>query len=384
MRRFFVLLFLTVLLPACGGDDGSPAGPVTAVTPLGAGIVAEVSGSVEHLGKEDPGTDGILLVDVFHTDRAINQKVKVKIYPEGGGGALASAGGNEDITVPAGNYRAAIVYDESELAGGYKGSISGLVVTAGYRSRYRVKVEAPVGLLRMQFQQPDGPMRPPVKINDKVTLAVFKGGEDPDLSGVLWSGPAGSWIALPEGTYQCRATFAVPGQPSTVEWYRDLTVAGSLARNDQDIQLAFDDSGVRVDAFNFGRDVNDHTTVYFFNPGANVEQAVAKMSGPAGQVAHVSPGRYDLWVVYQPAVDDPELIGTSFLANLEVPDRGGVRRQIDLEMPLATLDLHVKNGAADLSDNAELRVMRAGADREAASPIVDDVGLKRQPIPVGT
>ncbi len=385
MHRVLASLSLAlVLLPACGGGDAPTTGPATAGPPLGDGMVVEVGGSVEKLDVDEPGTTGAILVDVFHTDRAINQKVRVKIYAAAGGNAVAGGAGNEDLTLPAGEYRAELKYSESDLAGGYTGSISGLVVSAGHRSRYQAKVTAPVGMLRMQFSQPDGPQRPALRINEQVTLAIFNGNEDPDLAGALWTGPAGDWIALPEGAYQVRATFEAPGQPPTVQWYRDLQVAGGLGRNDQDIQLEFDDSGVRVDVFNFGRDVNARTTAYFFNPGANVAQAVAKSSGPAGEVARLDPGLYDLWVVYQPSANNPELRGTKLVQNLEIPERGGVRRQIDLQMPLATLSLKVRAGAEDLADTTELRVLRAGADKEAASPIVDEIGVSEHPVPVGT
>jgi hypothetical protein len=379
-----LVLACGVSFAGCGGGDQATAGPVDAGTPLGDGMVVEVSGSVEKQSDGEEATTGSVLVDVFHTDRAINQKVQVKIYASAGGSAVVAGAGNEDFEVPPGEYRAELKYSESDLAGGYKGSISGLVVTAGHLSRYQAKVRAPVGMLRMAFLQPDGPQRPPLKINDQVTVAVFKGDEDPDLSGALWTGPAGEWAALPEGNYQVRATFEAPGQPATVEWYRDLLVEGGLGRNDQEIHLEFDDSGVRIDAFNFGRDVNDRTTIYFFSPGANVNQAVAKESGPAGQVTRVDPGLYDIWVVYQPSTENPELLGTMLVPGFEVPERGGVRKQIDVEEPLASVRLKVMNGADDLSDSTELRVLRAGADQEAASPMVDEVGVSEHPVPVGT
>ena len=384
MHRALVSLSLALLLHACGGGDDRATGPADAGTPLGDGMVVEVSGSVEPVEALAEGTVGSLLVDVFHTNRAINQKVSVKLFPAAGGNVVTGGAGNEDLEVPAGEYRAVLKYFESELAGGYKGTITGLVVTAGHRSRYQAKVTAPVGLLRMQFQRPDGPLRPPLKINNLVTLAIFKGDEDPDLSGALWSGQAGEKVALPEGAYQVRATFEEPGQPSTVEWYRDIVVEGGLAQNDQDIHLEFDDSGVRIDAFNFGRDINKATTIYFFNPGANVEQAVAKNSGPAGQVARIDPGLYDVWVVYQPSPDTPEMRGTRLVPNFEVPERGGVRKQIDVEEPLASIRIKVMQGDDDLSEVAELRVLRAGADKEAASPIVDEIGVGEHPVPVGT
>ncbi len=384
MRHALVCLSLALLLPACGGDDDNKTGPADAGTPLGDGMVVEVTGEAEPVESLAEGTTGSLLIDVFHTDRAINQKVSIKIFKASGGGLVVGGDGNEDLEVPAGEYRAELKYSESELAGGFKGSISGLSVSAGHRSRYQAKISAPVGLLRMQFQQPDGPLRPALKINDQVTVSIFRGDEDPDLSGALWTGPAGEWVALPEGTYQARATFELAGQPSTVEWYRVLKVEGGLGRNDQDIHLEFDDSGVRIDAFNFGRDINDATTIYFFNPGANVEQAVAKTSSPAGQVARVDPGLYDVWVVFQPSIDTPEMRGTRLVQNFEVPERGGVRKQVDVEEPLATVRLKVRFGDDNLSESSELRVLRAGADKEAASPIVDEVGVSEHPVPVGT
>ncbi len=374
-------LAVGLLMVGCGGgekvDKSADAGD-----PDGSGIVTGVTGVVNPLETPSAEGTGTLLLDIFHTDRAINQKAKVKIQAVEGD-ARAKGEGNQDFELPPGLYTAEIEYKESDLSGKHKGSLTGLKVSAGVETRYSVKVAAPIGLLRFKFARVVAGQREPQKVTDQAELEVFRAEDDPDLTGAFWTGPAGEWLALPVGTYHAKATLKLEDGPVT-EWYRDLVIEEKLARNDQDITLARDDDGVRIDAFNFGKDVNDHASVYFFSPGADTQTAVAKASGAAGKLVKVDPGTYDIMVVYQPDPRQPDLSGSQLLAGFVVPERGGVRRQVDIERELGLLRVSVKAGEEDVNDAVELRVMREGADLDAGSPVLDEVGVSEHPLPAGT
>jgi hypothetical protein len=376
------MLFGLVL--ACNGDDKRKAANADTGTPLGQGVVEKVEGRVED-AKDLPEGKGTLLLDVFHTDRAVNQKVKITVSPEASPDTVAAKGeGNQEFQLDPGLYRATIAYDESDLARGFEGAVTGLKVNLGWLTRYHLGLNAPVGQIRLRFHRTVDPTQPPTSVNDKVELAVWKDGDEPDIVPPIWKGAAGDFISLPAGTYDAKATYAEPGELPTVEWFHDLVVAGGMAKTEREVDLQVDTSGVRIDAFNYSRDVNGRTTIYFFNPGANVNQAVAKATGKAGEVIKVDPGKYDVLVVYQPSDDSPELRGEKVLKEFEVPERGGVRRQIDLEKALAVARIKVADGDVDVSERTDLRIMRSGADPDAASSILDQVGVGEHWIPVGT
>jgi len=375
-------LALALLMAGCGGDDKVDK-TADAGDPDGAGIVTSVTGTVNTLESPIEEGKGQILLDLFHTDRAINQKVKVKLIGVEPNNS-AKGEGNQDFTLSPGLYTGEISYSESDLAGGFEGTLTGLKVSAGVQTRYAVKVKAPVGLLRFRFSRVVPRQREPQRVTDVSELEIFRDGDDMDLTGSFWKGPAGEWLALPAGTYHVRATIKLPDAPSLTEWYRDIVVEPGLARNDQDINLGREENGVRLEAFNFGKEVNNQTAVYFFAQGANTSTAVAKASGAAGQLIKADPGLYDVMVVYKPDPRQPDLSGTQLLQAFEVPERGGVRRQIDIERPLGLIRLAVTAGEEDISDEVELRVMREGADRFAGSPVLDEVGVSSHPIPVGT
>ncbi len=375
--RNTLMLLVAVCLIACGGGDKGPAVPPDAGSPIGEGIVQSVKGTVAVQGTHAEG-QGSVELEVSHTDRLINQKVRVFIS-DAAGAEVAKGEGNQPFPLTAGTYSARIIYTETELAGGFEGAIRGLVVHPGAMSEYAVGVSAPVGILRMRFS--DGKD----SVSDKVSITVFHNDDDPDLVvGPAFRGAAGENVVLPVGKYQVKAVFTPDKGLPITEWYKDIQVDGAMARTEREIVLELDVTGLQVDAFNYGRDINARTRVYMYAPGADVAFAVARFQGKAGDAIPAEPGSYDVRVVYTPSQSTLDFIGDKTVPNVRVHRGLGTRLQVDVERPLATLRLQIMEGEVNINDKAELRVMRAGADVDAASPIVDEIGVGQHPVPVET
>lgn len=364
----------------CGGGD-APAAAIDVGAPLGQGIVTGVAGALAEAVDVSEGK-GQLLLDVFHGDRAVNRKVKVTIAHDESRETPAGKGeGNQAFELDPGLYFVTIVYSESELVKDLEGTIAGLKVNAGHTSTYTVHLEAPVGLLHMRCSRTDGVGRPEVNIDAQVTLSVFPAGGD--RSTPLWQGLAGDSIPLPTGTYDVKATFDGADGPMT-EWYQSLVIAAAMGKTIPRCLFDLDTTGVQIDAFNFSSDVDDRSMVYFFNPGANVQQATARASGKAGEQIPVEPGEYDVLVVFQPSVDNLDLQGSRLLSGFVVPDRGGVRRQLDMELELGVVEVKVTDGAEDVSERVEIVVKRAGADPVAGMSLLESVGVGQHWLEAGT
>jgi len=369
-RAYWALV--ATLLVGCGGDDDGVTTSVDAGAPLGEGIVKSIESS---LSAEDglPEGQGRIVLDVFHGDRAVNRKVKLEFATDAARDAVVAKGeGNQEFDLAPGLYFAKITYSEGEVGEPMIGTIAGLKVNLGHVSKYSVVLEAPVGLLQLKFTRSDGPGRPAVGIDEQIIVTVYP--EGGDRTAPVWEGKGGENVPLPVGTYDVKATYDSGKGLPTVEWYEGLEIAAGLARTKRDVHLDLDASGVRIDAFNFSRDVNSSTEVYFFNPGALVEQATAKALGKAGESIAIEPGLYDILVVYTPSPNNPDLMGRHKLPNFEVPAREGVRRPLDLQLELAEIRITVTNGEVDVSEQVEIMVKRSGADRVASSSVFEGPG----------
>ncbi len=367
-----------LLLAGCGEKE--PEAPIELGEPTVGGVVKSIEGVLTDLETPVEGT-GSLLLDVVHTDRAVNQKVKVTI--EGAAGS-AKGEGNQDFALGVGTYTASIVYGEGDLGGKHEGNIGNLQVFEGKLSRYQVMLDAPVGLLALRFSTKATQWKAAADVSADVELAVWKNEDDPELTTPLWSGSADDSVVLSAGTYRARAKYTDDRDRKTVEWYPDLEVSGGMARVEKKIEFDLEFTGIRVEAYNFGQPVDDRTTVYFYRPGADMDFAVAVSSGPAGTVTPVDPGTYDLRIVYLPTDQSMELKGELVLEGVVVPERGGVTQKVDLAYPLSKVVLKITEGEADISERTEIRIIRAGADPEAAAAALDDVGVSKHYIPVGT
>jgi hypothetical protein len=346
-------MLAALLLISCGGDDDGPVTAVDLGAPLGEGIVKSVEGAVIADASLAEG-QGRLLLDVFHADRAVNRKVKIDLADDGARDTSVARGeGNQEFDLAPGLYFATISYKEGALGEPMTGSIAGLKVNPGHTTKYSVALEAPVGLLHIKFTRSDGPMRPAVNIDDEIVMSIYASGGD--RSAPLWEGKGGGNVALPVGRYDVKASYDSGKGLPTVEWYEGLEIAAGLARTKRVVHLDLDASGVRIDAFNFGSDVNGRTQIYFFNPGAAVDRgATMKASGKAGESIAVDPGKYDILIVFTPSDDNPDLTGRLTLPNFEVPERDGVRRPVDLELALGEIRMEIKAGADVVASSSVL------------------------------
>jgi hypothetical protein len=382
MPRFAPFLLLLVLT-ACGGGPQVPS-QASAGTPKGEGIVKDVKGITRRAETVVEGKGGLLL-DVTHTDRAVNLKVIMEVHPAGDEKTVVQKSqGNEDLQLAPGAYDVSMTYNESETLRGYTGWVRGAQVTLGWNSKYQVSIAAPIGQIRMRFATRRGENQPEENVSNQVNLTIWKAEDDPDLASPVWEGSAGDAAIVAEGMYVARAVYTDPTGNRTTEWYRDLKVDGGMAKTEKAVvwDLAF--SGVRVDAFNFGRDVNGVTQVFFFAPGANTKSAQSKFNGRAGEIVAVDPGFYDVLVRYQPSDTAQDVVGERVLPNVEVIERGGRRVQLDLEKPLANVRIRASVGEEDLSDSLGITIIRQGADAEASTPVFDETGVPEFPVPAGT
>jgi len=379
MRTTWMLVLAVALLSLSGCGGGKDKGPAVALdagTPTGEGIVKSASATLGPLEGAAEG-QGAALFDVSHTDRLVNASVSIKVM-DSAGAVVAEVAGNEEAQLPAGTYSASLVYDENERLKGYKGAVAGVVVHPANTTRLKVGVEAPIGILKMKFS--DGEEN----LSEDVKLTIFRSVDDPELVvGPVWEGTAGENVMLPVDSYQVRAVYSPDKGSPITEWHRDISVSGALARTDKDVVLDLDLTGLRVDAFNFSKDVNAKTRVYVYAEGADVQVAVAKFQGQGGSAIPADPGVYDVRVVYTPSSSALRFLGDKTIKSVKVNAGLGTRMQIDLELPQANLNIKVFEGDVDLSDKTEIRVMRTGADGDAASPLVDELGVGRHPIPVG-
>jgi len=397
----------------------------------GEGIVTRVSG-VSKPDGDQPAESGGVTFDIQHVDRLINKEVSIELFT--GGDEANPAGktpGNEVISIAPGTYTAKLVYRQSKVTR-FEGTITGVQVHAGRTAKYKVKVEAPIGFLNLKFYNDE------VDVRGKVTYSVFpvtEGDEGPVRGEPLLTGQsAEEALAVPVGVYDVLAVYQETETLQREAWLEGLAVEGGMAQLVKDYDFAVTLHGFIMHAKNFGEDVNDQSMVYFYRPGSNVEFAVASDQGPAGKRLVIKPGRYDVRVVYQPSAEQVTW-GDKTLENVEIedtkaaaaaagddaaaegaeaaaegtkePDEGQateeaegdagedgevapaeeesqlIEMEIDLEKELGLLDVVVTYGGDDVSEKSIMRVIYAGADKVAASAVIDVTGVSKHIIPAG-
>ncbi len=419
-RTWSVLVAVAGLLGlvACkGGDGGDVSGsePILLEEATGEGIVVGVSGVAKPDAELGPEEGGVLF-DVQHVDRLVNNQVVLELTPQGSGDVAGKTSGNERIPLAPGTYDAHLVYRHSKVTR-YEGDVRSVVVHAGRTSKYKIKVEAPVGFLDLRF------FNDAVGINDKVTYTLFplQGAGEERTRGepLLVDEPCSEPVAVPSGAYDVHAVYHETETLARDAWIEGIEVPGAMEKLVHDYDYAVTLHGFVLEARNFGEDVNAQTKVYFYRPGAPVEFAVAQDQGNAGERLVIKPGRYDVRAVYQPtpeqstwgdklikdvaiAVEDEE--GTpgggaaekaaeagdgtaekAAEAGGEDEDPGSelIEMEVDFEKALATLKVQVFYGGEDVSEKAQLRVLHAGADRVAAAAVLNVSDLSEHIVPAG-
>jgi len=386
-RRFCALLVL-LLLFSCGEDEDAQS--VLLPQPVGSGLVVDVTPSLEAVEGLAEG-QGKLIIEVQLGADAVTDKIAVKISPVGATDEDSGSGaGGHSHELAAGDYTAALVYTQNEELGSFDGALAGLEVRAGQVSRYKVQITVPIGLLVVRFMLEDR-NKQQADISGDVQMALFRAAADPTLVKPVWEGAAGQELMLPKGKFQARASYA-PGKDrgEVVEWYRGIEVGATLTRTEKIIVIKPQPLGVRVDAYNYSRDINGGTSVFFFSEGADMSRAIARARGTAGTVVQVpkqiSPGKYDVLLLYQPSpMTNPDLRIKKVINGFEIPaEPQALRLHYDLQTPLGAIRMKVMDGEEDVSSSIELRVMRGGADPNAATPALEEFGVSEHFVPAGT
>ena len=439
MRGYFVTTSLVVLgllaLNACNGGPSKkdPLGKEVIIIDgqAGDGVVTRYSASSKPDDAMAEG-QGEVIFEVQHVDRLVNNEVTIELVPqEGSPGVVGAVRGNEAVAVAfaedqfEAKYDARLVYKHSEVAM-YDGEMHGITAHRGRRVKYKVKLEAPVGFLDMRF------FNAGVDVGGKVKVDIYPAAEEEGAErgeSLVADYDPRDMLALPAGAYDVRAHYAETKSIQQEAWLEGLIVAGGMARLIQEHDFAITLHGFLLHAKNFGEDVNDKTTVYFYRPGANVEFAVAVDQGPAGEILAAEPGIYDIRVVYQPS-QEPTTWGDRVLHDItiggeddvtqpsgaedaaageagappaeadapaaeagatepseevvaEEPKSMLVEMEVDLEKALGTVIVTAMWVDTDVSDKTMLRAIFAGADKQAASAVLNVTGLGTHVIPAG-
>lgn len=424
------LTILLLVFAACGGgadSEGMGNESVVLEGVTGEGIVTRISGISKPDGDQPPDVGGVTF-DIQHVDRLINNKVSIELFTAGDETSPAGkTPGNEVISLVPGTYSAKLVYRQSK-ATRFEGSIAGVQVHAGRTAKYKVKVEAPIGFLNLKFYNDE------VDVRKKVTYTLYpvtEGDDGPVRGEPLLAGQsAEEALAVPEGVYDVLAVYQETDNLQREAWLEGLAVEGGMSQLVKEYDFAVTLHGFILHAKNFGEDVSDKSTVYFYRPGSNVEFAVASDQGPAGKLLVIKPGRYDVRVVYQPSAEQVTW-GDKTIPNVEIAERKDAEEpvagegegeaegaestpepakdaaaeepaagaeegteapaaeeesqlhvmEVDLEKELGLLDVVVTYGGEDVSEKAIMRVIYAGADKVAASAVIDITGISKHIIP---
>jgi len=384
--RLSVLLVLVLHL-GCGDDEVQEV-PLSEAVPEG--VAVDCSGILE-AADDIPEGQGRLILEASLGSQPVTDKLAVRVNPVGTPDTESGSGpGGVALTLSAGEYDAALVYTQSEELGSFKGSLRGLEVRAGEVSRYKVKLTVPIGELVVRFKL-QAKNRRQSDISRDVKMALFGAADDPTLVKPVYEGVAGTELVLPKGEYRAQVTY-VPGKgrAAVTEWFGDIVVGATLTRTEKEVVIEPEPLGVRVDAFNYSRGINAGTSVFFFSEGADMSRAIARAKGTGGQVVEVpsqlSPGKYDVLLLYQPSpMTNPDLKIQKTMLGFEVPaEPQPIRLPVDFETPLGAIRLKVMAGEEDASDRIEMRVMRGGADPNAATPALEEFGVSEHFVPSGT
>lgn len=364
-------------LSGCGGEDsgGEDAGGVAAASGI-AKTAAVAYQDAPGLGDEE----GALVIDVRQGGKPADETVTVKVRGVGKrAGTVEKGKAGQRFVVPSGSYTAEIEHGPTEATRA-TGKVSHLAVRARKQLDVKVDIEHPVGGLELHFTN-DG-----INVDGRTRITAYKSGDDPEVSVPVLSGQTpGAVLVLPAGSYDVHAVYEDGPSVRGEAWIKGIAVAGdgSKATDSRDFGIKL--NGVVVTATNYGQAVNERTSVYLYRPGADMTYAVAVARGKAGELIPVESGTYDLRVVYQPS-DNTDTWADKRMPGLTVattPENGKVSLTMEMEKPIATLKVKAIFGAKDVSEKAQVRLINAGADRGAASDVVNATADTKIVVPAG-
>jgi hypothetical protein len=397
-------------------------------SPVGGGIVGAITGRLEADPSVPPGM-GRVELSLSYAGGGMPLKGAVTLRavpaedprgPTGRADGEATPGervavdgpGTAPLTLPFGFWDVEVEYTESPLAGGWTGRIEGVRASQGYLGRYAASVEVPAGQLRLTASCEGD------DVSDRVAAAVYapqdgaavfadeeraarkaEAARDLDFHPAarppaepkpIWEGLLRELPSLPAGPVSVRITLDDSVHWPTIAWARDLVVPSGMRslrhelRIDRGEPIRPTGPGLKLKATNFGEDVSPFTEVFLYMPGDDVTHAAARHRGRGGRYFDALPGTYDARFVFEPAGAPTGTFGEKVVTGFVIEREGVTQRTVEIGFPFATLDLAVTEATADISDLVHVRVVRPGADRMTAKPVIDEEGVGRYPLPAGT
>lgn len=360
------------------------------------GVVATAEGWVEP--TEDLGGEGMgrLKLTADFGGRPRGDKVHVIAHDAASGAAVGEGSAAEPLVLPPAQYDLELSYRESEYTDPLPGWIRGASVSANHLSAYVVTLDAPIGFLDVEIEvvvgTEDEEAEEGAQAEDAVRTISLDAWREPvgaSPSGEPdYSGPLGTLVGLDVGRWRVRATVAEEGRADVHAWFRNVPVDKGervlLKRADlqRGEELAPEGPGIRIAATNGGRDVSDRVRVMAFPPKSKPSNSVPSASGPGAYYFGVPTGTWDVYVVYVPNPEEPELRAEQTLSVTLAPGQV-VRRTVEMGLPIAHVEAELWNGEHDRTEAIRLLVLRQGADFEGATRLVDEEGRGPHPVAPG-
>jgi hypothetical protein len=362
---------------AVAGAPPAPT-PVDAGTPGRSGIVVAVAGWAEPV-PDAPAGEGWVQIDAELDGRPLGEAVRVALL-DPAGTVLAEGASGADIAVLPGEWTARLTWRASEAAGDHVGEVVALRAHAGHRSRYRARIELPVGLLDSEF------LVDAVDVSPRVVLRGWPEAADPEADPAAWTGSGGADLALPAGRWHVLAAYDDGKHAPTGLDLGTVDVPPQLGRVVRKRSLQMGEQldptgpGVDIEVTNFGEDVSGRTEIYAYRSGDDVRHATAVASGRGAYYFDLPPGTYDLRLVFAPYAYAPDVVGEKIVTGVGVPETGVQRPTVDVGFEYTVLDVAVDKDGEDVSSDVRAVIIGPGASFEGATRVLDaDLG---RPLPI--
>jgi hypothetical protein len=354
---------------AVAGADPTPT-PLDAGSPKRDGVIAAIAGWVEPLAGLPPG-EGALLIEAELEGKLLTDTVRVELL-DGEGKRVAEGLAGASITALPGEYSVRTTYSESEVSGEHIGSITGVVIHAEHRSRYRAPMKLRVGFLDTRF------LVDAVDVSTDVVLSGWPVGVDQAATKASWSGPGGTGLALHSGIWAVQASYDDGKHAVAILDLGEIDVPpqhGRVARKksmQQGEELNPTGPGLDLEVSNFGEDISGRTEIYVYTAGSDVRNAMALANGRGAYYFDVAPGQYDVRLVFRPSLGNEDVVGEKVITGFVVPETGVKRTTIDMGFAYSTLDVVVSHNEEDVSESVRAVVIGPGASFEGATRVLDD------------